>query len=269
MNAKRSEYIHERLGGQLKQGDIAPYVLLPGSEKRARRFAEMWQVSEQKAHHYSYLVYSGKMDGIPITACSTGCGGRSVSIAVDELSALGANTFIRTGVSGAIQPGIEVGDLIIASGAVRLDRTSEHYVFVEYPAVADFEVVCALIAAAQELGYPYHVGIVATACTFYLGEGMPGYNGYWHSGISHISDDMRSAGVLDWDNETATLLTLCVLYGLRAGRINTIVDNPQTGGYNPAGEERLVQTVLQAIRILAKWDNEKCIYGRKYALPPV
>ena len=269
MSKKRPEYIHERFGGQVEQGDVAPYVLLPGSEKRARHFAEFWQVSKQKAHHYAYLMYSGEMDGIPITTCSTGCGGRSVSIAVDVLSALGAHTFIRAGVSGAIQSSIEVGDIVIASGAVRMDRTSEHYVFTEYPAVADIEVTCALIAAAQMLKIPYHVGIVASACTFYLGEGTAGLNGYQHSGMRHITEDMRSAGVLDWDNETATLLTLCTLYGLRGGRINTIVDDPETGTYNPIGEDRLVQTVLQAIRILAKWDDQKRIHGKNYVLPSI
>jgi uridine phosphorylase len=261
-------YIHERMGGQCQAGDIAPYILVPGSEKRVRRFAELWDTAREVAHHYEFLVYSGTLGSTPISACSTGCGARSTSIAVDEMTALGAHTFIRAGVTGAIQPDIKVGDLIISSGAVRMERTSEHYVFVEYPATAHFEVVAALASAAQRRGYPYHIGISATAATFSAGEGSSCFGGYRFSGMDHIEADMRAARVLDWDNETATLLTLCSLYGLRAGRISTVVDDPDTGTYNPVGEERLVQTALDAIRILAAWDQEKASRSSRFTLPP-
>jgi uridine phosphorylase len=263
----RPEYIHERMGGQCQPGDIASYVLVPGSERRVQRFAEAWEEPRKVAHHYEFLVYTGKLDGIPISACSTGIGGRSVGIAVDEMAALGATTFIRVGVSGAIQKRIPVGDLIIASGAVRMDKTSEQYIFKEYPATADFEVIGALIASAEQLQYPYHLGIVATASSFYPGEGLSGYKGYRHSAMDHIESDLRVANVLDWDTETATLLTLCSLYGLRAGRINAVVDDPLTGKYNPIGEERAIKTALNAIKILAAWDKEKAETKKKYLLP--
>lgn len=264
---KRPEYIHERMGGKINPGDIHPYILVPGSEKRVERFASLWDSSQKIAHHYEYLVYSGNYAGIPISACSTGCGGRATSIAIDEMVALGANTFLRVGVTGAIQDNIQVGDLIIATGAVRMDKTSEHYVFVEYPAIANYEIVCALIAAAERRKYRYHVGIVATAATFYAGEGVPCFGGYKHSGMNFIEEDLKVAKVLDWDNETATILTLCSLYGLRAGRINAVVDDPNTGQYNPIGEERAIQTSLDAIRILSYWDREKDQANKKYILP--
>jgi uridine phosphorylase len=145
---KRPKSIHSRFGGQCAPGDIAPYVLVPGSQTRVKRFAAAWDSSRKVAEHFEFLAYTGEMAGVPVSACSTGIGGRSVSIAVDELAELEAHTFIRVGVTGAIQPGVGVGDLVIASGAVRMDKTSEHYVFQEYPAVADFEVVAAL-----RLGY--------------------------------------------------------------------------------------------------------------------
>ena len=264
---KRPEYIHERMGGKIKPEDINPYVLIPGSEKRVERFASIWDSSRKIAHHYDYLVYSGGYAGIPISACSTGCGGRSTSIAVDEMAALGANTFLRVGVTGAIQDGIQVGDLIIATGAVRMDKTSEHYVFIEYPAIASYEIVCALIAAAERRKYQYHVGIVATAATFYAGEGVTCFGDYRHSGMDSIEEDLKAAKVLDWDNETATIFTLCNLYGLRAGRINAVVDDPNTGQYNPIGEERAIQTSLDAIRILSYWDKEKVRTKKKYIFP--
>lgn len=261
------EYIHERMGGQVQQGQIAPYVLVPGSEKRVEQFASHWDTAKKVAHHYEFLIYTGHYHGIPISACSTGCGGRSTAIAVDEMAALGANTFLRVGVTGTLQPGIMAGDLIIATGAVRMDRTSEHYVFVEYPATADYEVVCALIAAAERRRYRYHVGLVATAATFYAGEGVSCFGGYRHSGMDPIEDDLRRARVLDWDNETATILTLASLYGLRAGRINAVVDDPNTGQYNPKGEAWAIQTALDAIQILAYWDGEKARRGKNFIYP--
>ena len=267
MNIPRPEYIHERFGGQCLPDDIAPYVLVPGSERRVERFAEGWRDSRKVAHHYEFLVYTGLMNDMEISACSTGCGGRSVSIAVDELANLGAHTFLRVGVTGAIQPGIHVGDLIIASAAVRMDKTSEHYVFIEYPAIASFEALSALIAAAQELGHPFHVGIGATASSFYAGEGISCYRGYRHSAMDSIEPDLRAAGVLDWDTETATLYTLASLYGLRAGRVNAVVDDPETGAYNPIGEQRAIETGLLAMEILHEWDQKKKKSGRRFALP--
>lgn len=263
----RPEYIHEAMGGQIDQGQIAEYVLVPGSEKRVEKFATMWDEARKIAHHYEFLVYSGTLSGIPITACSTGIGGRSTSIAIDEMAALGGKTFIRVGVTGGLQPGFKAGDLIIASGAVRMDKTSEHYVFIEYPAVADIEVTCALIAAAEKLDYPYHVGITATASSFYAGEGITCYGDYRHSKMDHIESDLRAANVYDWDTETATIYTLCSLYGLRAGRINTIVDDPETGLFNPVGETNAMRVSLEAIKILVKWDQEKARKGKKYILP--
>jgi uridine phosphorylase len=257
------------MGGQLEPGQIAEYILVPGSEKRVQQFAALWDNSEKVAHHYEFLVYTGMMAGVRVSACSTGIGGRSTGIAVDEMAALGAKTFIRVGVTGGLQPGFKAGELVIATAAVRMDKTSEHYVFIDYPAVADVEVTCALIAAAETLGYPYHIGITATASSFYAGEGVTCYNGYRHSKMEHIESDLRAANVVDWDTETATIYTLCSLYGLRAGRVNAIVDDPETGQYNPVGEEKAMQVSLEAIKILSGWDAHKLATGKKMMLPPV
>ncbi|MCC6778201.1 MAG: nucleoside phosphorylase [Hyphomicrobiales bacterium] len=261
-------YIHERMGGQLEPGSVAPYVLVPGSARRAEQFAARMQGARKLAEHYEFVVYTGDLDGVPVTACSTGCGGRSTSIAVDEMAALGGTTFLRVGVTGSLQPHVAAGDLIIASAAVRLDRTSEHYVRIEYPATAHFEVTRALITAARKLGYPYHVGIAATPATFSAGEGFATHGGYRQSSWDHIAPDLRAARVYDWDTETATIFTLASLYGFRAGRVNAVVDDPTTGKYNPVGETRAIETGLEALRILAAWDKEKEHTGRRYALPP-
>ena len=260
-------YIHERFGGQCGPGDVAPYVLVPGSQRRVRQLAEGWEQVEQKASHYEFLVLTGRLNNIPISACSTGIGARSTAIAVDEAAALGGHTFLRVGVTGSLQPHVRVGDLIIATGAVRMDKTAEAYVPVEYPAVAHFEVVNALVAAAEEYGYPYHTGIVATSSSFYCGEGTSGYGGYRHSAMDAIVPDLQAAGVYDWDTETAPLLALCSLYGLRAGRINAVVDDPETGLYNPVGEANAIRTALRAIELLAAADEQKRQTGARYAVP--
>lgn len=264
---KLPEYIHERMGGKLQQGQIAKYVIVPGSQTRIKKIVSHWDEHKKLAHHYEFLVHSGTLNGQAITACSTGIGGRSTSIAIDEMAALGANTFIRIGVTGGIQPNMHVGDLVIASGAVRMDKTSEHYVFPEYPAVADMEVTCALIAAAQSEGCNYHVGIGATASSFYAGQGITCLNGYRTTKMDAIVSDIKSANVYDWDTETATIYTLCNLYGLRAGRVNVIVDDPNTGLYDPAGEDDAVKVVTAAVTLLMKWDKIKQANKEDVMLP--
>lgn len=265
---KNLSYIHERFGGQCNHGDIAPYVLVPGSQRRVRQLSENWEDTREVALHYEFLVMSGTMNGIPISACSTGIGGRSTSIAIDETSALGAHTYIRVGVTGSLQPEVKVGDLIISTGSVRMDKTSNEYAPLEYPAVANFEVVLALIEAAEKNNFRYHVGIGATSSSFYCGEGTSGYQGYRTSEMDNIVPDLQVAKVFDWDTESATLFTIANIYGLRAGRINAVVDDPETGFYNPIGEKNAIKTSLDAMMILAERDIEKEISGRRYILPP-
>ena len=254
----------DRLEGLL---EIAPYVLVPGSEARVSKFAALMEDSREVAHRRHFLAYSGMLEDTPISVCSTGCGGASVSLIVDQLVKEGGSTFIRAGVSGGIQPHVQVGDLIIATGVVCMDKTCQQMIFAEYPALADLEVTNALISAAEQLGYPYHAGIVASATTFHAGEGSPGFGGYIQSAGKNIREDLRKAGVYDFDNETAALFVLCSLLGARAGRINVVVDNPEIGTFDPAGEDRLIQTAIQAIRILARWDHEKIDHGKKFILP--
>ena len=165
----------------LKPGDIAPYVLLPGDPERVPKIAEFWDESKEVARHREYVTYTGRYKGTEISATSTGIGGPSAAIAVEELAQVGAKTLIRVGSTGSIQKDITVGDLIIATGAVRLDGTSKQYVRAEYPALANYEVVLALIEAAESLGVKYHLGIIASTDSFYTGQGTPSFSGYWQS----------------------------------------------------------------------------------------
>ena len=142
---------------------------------------------------------------------------------VSELANLGADTFIRVGSCGAIQENINCGDLIICSGAMRQDSTSEDYIDLSYPAVANYEVVSALINACKKLNVKYHVGISCTTSSFHCGQSRPGFKNYTQSFHAKKIQDLKNAGVLNFEMEAATIFTLSGIYGLRAGAVLTVV----------------------------------------------
>jgi uridine phosphorylase len=250
-----------------KPGDVARYVLLPGDPERVPKISSLWDEAREIAFHREYRTHTGKYKGVPISVTSTGIGGPSTAIAVEELAAIGADTFIRVGSTGAIQPGMEIGDLIIAKAAVRLEGTSKQYVRVEYPAVADLEVTLALIEAAETLGVRYHIGITASTDSFYLGQGRPGLKGYFPSFAKHIMDDLRQANVTNFEMEAATLYTLANIYGLRAGCVCAVFANRITNEFGKAGEKEAALVASEAVKILAEWDDEKEKAGKKVWFP--
>ncbi|PSQ52068.1 uridine phosphorylase, partial [Halobacteriales archaeon SW_12_67_38] len=179
------------------EGDVADTVLLPGDPERIPKITGVWDSSEVVAEHREYHTATGEYDGVPISTTSTGIGSPSAAIAVEELARVGADTFLRVGSCGAIQPGMAVGDLVITSGAVRQEGTSEEYVRAEYPAAADDRVVAALVAAAERLDYDYHVGVTASTDSFYAGQGRPGFEGFEAAGSDELVADLREANVLN------------------------------------------------------------------------
>ncbi|NJE30612.1 uridine phosphorylase [Thermococcus sp. 18S1] len=250
-----------------KPGDVSRYVLLPGDPERVPKISSLWDEAREIAFHREYRTHTGKYKGVPISVTSTGIGGPSTAIAIEELAAIGADTFIRVGSTGAIQPGMEIGDLIIAKAAVRLEGTSKQYVRVEYPAVADLEVTLALIEAAETLGVRYHLGITASTDSFYLGQGRPGLKGYFPSFAKHIMDDLRQANVTNFEMEAATLYTLSSIYGLRAGCVCSVFANRVTNEFGKAGEKEAALVASEAVKILAEWDEEKEKAGKKVWFP--
>jgi len=156
----------------LREGAIEGPVLLPGDPERVEVIAELWDGAEELAHHREYRTVSGEYAGEPVAVTSTGIGSPSAAIAVEELARVGVETFIRVGSCGAIQEGIEIGDLVITTGAVRQEGTSDEYVDEAYPATAHDEVVTALVTAAERLGHEYHVGVTCSTDSF-----MPGSRG--------------------------------------------------------------------------------------------
>jgi uridine phosphorylase len=240
----------------LRPGDIAPKVLLPGDPERAALISNLWDSSKHMASKRSYVTYTGVYKNTPITTTSTGIGCPATAIAIEELATIGANTFIRVGSSGAIQKGIQCGDLIISTGAVRNDGTSLQYVTPRYPAVAHYQVVLALIEAAESLGYQYHVGLTCSTDSFYTGQGRPGFNNYWQSALDKIIPDLQAAKVLNFEMECSIIFTLSNLFGLRGGAICTVFANRETDEFAIAGEEEASRTACEAVKILSEWDNQ-------------
>ncbi|AIF70075.1 uridine phosphorylase [Palaeococcus pacificus DY20341] len=250
-----------------RPGDVSRYVLLPGDPERVPKISSLWDEAKEIAYHREYRTHTGTYKGVPISVVSTGIGAPSTAIAIEELAAIGADTFIRVGSTGAIQPGMEIGDLIIAKAAVRLEGTSKQYVRVEYPASADYEVTLALIEAAESLGLRYHVGIAASTDSFYIGQARPGLKGYFPSFAKHLIDDLRQANVTNFEMEAATLYTLANIYGLRAGCVCAVFANRVTNEFGTKGEREAAMVANEAVKILHEWDEEKEKKGKKYWFP--
>ena len=251
-----------------KPGDVAPYVLLPGDPGRVPRISSYWDEKVEIARHREYVTHTGKYKGVPISATSTGIGGPAAAIALEELLRVGAHTFIRVGTTGAIRREIKVGDLVILTGAVRLDGASKQYVRAEYPALASFEVVMALIQAAEELGVRYHVGVGASTDSFYTGQARPGFRGYKQSWMDTLIPDLQAAGVLNFEMEAATIFTLAGIYGARAGAVCAVLANRVTDEFElDAGVDDAIRVANEAVRILYEWDEAKRRTGKRYFYP--
>jgi uridine phosphorylase len=235
--------------------DVADSVLLPGNPERVEKVTDSWDDHEVVANHREYRTATGTHDGTPISVTSTGIGSPSSAIAVEELARVGADTLIRVGSCGAIQPETDIGDLVITSGAVRQEGTSKEYIREDYPAVADHAVVAALAAAADELGYDYHVGLTASTDSFYAGQSREGYEGFLARDAEEKIEELRQAGVLNFEMEASAILTLASIYGLRAGAVCTVYADRTTGEFEVTGERRAAKTASKAVSMLAEMDS--------------
>ena len=228
--------------------DISRYCFTPGDHARARKIASNLANARLVAESRGYLVFSGEYEGILMTVCATGMGGPAVAIALEELAHMGADTFIRVGSCGAVQPNLGPGDVIISTGAVRLGGTANAYLPLHYPAVPTFEVTRALADAAAELGVLVHLGLGASGDAFYApSEGREG---------------MTKAHVLSIEMESDTLFVVGQYRGWRTGALFA-ADGTQTE-IKPAwgeeafrhGEENTIQIALRAMRKLALADQQ-------------
>ncbi|MEA2617486.1 MAG: uridine phosphorylase, partial [Chloroflexota bacterium] len=207
-------------------GDVGGYVLLPGDPGRCERIAAHLDRARLVAANREYTTWTGALEGVPVSVTSTGIGGPSAAIAVEELCNLGAHTLIRVGSCGAMQPGLRLGDVIVAQAAVRDEGTSAQYVPLAWPAVAHLDVVDALRAAAAAAGVRHHVGTVQSKDSFY-GEMEPGR--------MPIAAELQArwiawvrAGVLASEMECAALLTVAAVRRVRAGAALAVVNAAPT-----------------------------------------
>ncbi len=237
--------------------EMAPCVLLPGDPARVSRISRHWDEAREVANYRHYIVHTGRIGEIPVTAVSTGTGNPSMAMVVEEVARLGASTLIRVGTCGVIQPGIALGDVVISTGAVRLDGATRDYVRPEYPAAAHYELVVALVEAAESLGVRYHLGITASTDSWYLGQGRPGFRDYFPSHARALVADLQAAGVLNFEMDTSALLTLSGLFGLRAGIVCAVYANRVEDTFAMEGEERAIAVANRAVQILHRMDEEK------------
>lgn len=235
----------------------AALAILPGDPGRVPKIAELLDDPVPLASQREYTSYLGRAGGVPIVVCSTGIGGPSTSIAVEELAQLGVRTFLRVGTTGAIQPGIAVGDVIITTGSVRLDGASGHFAPIEYPAVADHACTSALAAAAAEAGITAHLGVTVSSDTFYPGqERYDTVSGFVHRGLRGSREEWQALHVLNYEMESATLFTQCAVNGWRAGMVAGVLVNrteheiPSPDAHGPA-EANSVRVVVAAATSLA------------------
>lgn len=240
---------------EISAGDIEGPVLLPGNPERVPKIASTWDEQETVATHREFRTMRGSYRESPLSCTSTGIGGPSAGIAVEELARAGADRFIRVGSCGAIQPDVEVGDLVITSAAVRQEGTSDEYVRPSYPAAADYRIVSALVAAAEQLEVPYHLGVTCSTDSFYPGQSRRGFDGYEHPDADRRLEELQQAGVINFEMETATICALAALFGLQAGAVCTVYANRTTGEFRTEGERRAGEVASLAASILSEMDQ--------------
>ncbi|MEM2111767.1 MAG: uridine phosphorylase [Candidatus Bathyarchaeia archaeon] len=251
-----------------KRGDLARYLLVPGDPDRVERIAKHWNQAKEVSSHREFKSFTGVYEGVRISAISSGVGPAAMAIVVNEAANIGVKTFIRVGSCGALQRDIECSDLVISSAAVRLDSTSNNYAMPEYPATADYEVLLALIEAAESQNVNYHVGITATANDFYVGQARHGSGGFQNPEREKLIEALQRIGVLNFEMETATLFVISNLFGLRAGSVCAVYANRITNEFNPhAGEDDCIRVANEAVKILNEWEERKKAKKKKHFFP--
>ena len=208
-----------------KAGDVGRYCILPGDPGRCAAIAARFEKAEQVSQNREFTVYSGVLAGERVSVCSTGIGGPSAAIAMEELIAIGAHTFIRVGTCGGMALPVRAGDVIIATGAIRMEGTSREYAPIEFPAVPDFATTCALVDAARALGKPFHTGVVQCKDSFYgqhTPETMP-----VEPELLYKWEAWKRLGALASEMESAALFTVAAARGVRCGAVFSALWNQE------------------------------------------
>ena len=241
------------------QGDIGRYCILPGDPGRVPAIAALFDDAKQIAYNREFNVWTGTLLGEKVTACSTGIGGPSASIAMEELHKCGADTFIRTGTCGGIALDVQSGDVVVATGAIRYEHTSREYAPIEFPAVADFQVTNALVEAAKKLGFPLHTGIVQCKDSFY-GQHDPAASPVYYE-LQQKWESWKRLGVLASEMESAALFVVAAALGCRCGSCFHVIWNQEreAAGLDQKMSEDTTSSVrvsVEALKILIEEDRK-------------
>lgn len=248
---KRNDGTQFHIG--VKDGEVGEYVILPGDPKRCKQIAQYFDDAKEIADLREYTTYTGYLEGVKVSVASTGIGGPSAAIALQELQDAGAKYFIRLGTCGGMNLDVKGGDLIIATGAVRMEGTSKEYAPIEFPAVANFDIVNALVASAKKLQASYHVGVVQCKDSFY-GQHEP-----QHMPVGYELENKWNAwlqlGCLGSEMESAALFSVASYLGVKCGTILLAVGNQERAkaglsneGYYDTTLE--TQVAIEAMRTL-------------------
>ena len=244
---------------QVAAGEVGRYVLLPGDPKRCAKIAKYFDDPVLVADNREYVTYTGTIDGVKVSVTSTGIGGPSASIAMEELYKCGADTFIRIGTCGGMQTEVLSGDVVIATGAIRMEGTSREYAPMEFPAVADLGVTNALVDGAVTKGVKYHAGVVQCKDAFY-GQHEPELMPVSYE-LLNKWEAWKKLGCLASEMESAALFIVASKLGVRAGSCFLVVANQEReklGLENPVvhDTDMAIQVAIEAIRNLIKKDQK-------------
>ena len=244
----------------LKEGDVGKYVILPGDPKRCKKIAEYFDNAQLMADRREYTTYTGYLNGEKVTVTSTGIGGPSASIALEELVKIGAKKFIRVGTCGGIDINVKGGDLVIATGAVRMEGTSKEYAPIEFPAVADLEITNALIEASKKLNHTHHAGIVQCKDSFY-GQHSPEKSPVSYELINKW-EAWKRLGCKASEMESAALFVVGSALGVKVGSVFLTVANQEREKQNLENPvihdtDMAIKTAIEALKILIEKDKNQ------------
>ena len=239
--------------------DVGRYCILPGDPGRVPAIAALFDDAHQVAYNREFNVWTGTLLGEKVTACSTGIGGPSASIAMEELHKCGADTFIRTGTCGGIDLNVQSGDVVVATGAIRYEHTSREYAPIEFPAVADFQVTNALVEATKKLGFPLHTGIVQCKDSFY-GQHDPAASPVYYE-LQQKWESWKRLGVKASEMESAALFVVAAALGCRCGSCFHVVWNQEreAAGLDQKMSEDTSSSVkvsVEALKLLIEADRK-------------
>ena len=243
-----------------KEGDVGGYCILPGDPGRCEAIAAQFDDARLVSQNREYTVYTGMLLGEKVSVCSTGIGGPSAAIAMEELIHIGAHTFVRVGTCGGMSAKVRAGDVVIATGAIRMEGTSREYAPIEFPAVPDFSVLCALVQAAEGLQYPYHAGVVQCKDSFYgqhSPETMP-----VAAVLQYKWEAWKRLGALASEMESAALFTVAAARDVRCGAVFSALWNQEREKAGLDQDEvfdtaRAITVGVEALKRLIAADREK------------